>query len=80
MMQINDLLNMEWDEAIDWLIDNQDGYELVASEEAAKLEEKVDSLEKGLRDLIEIAGQCDGWESFPTHAIDAATEVLNKYG
>lgn len=45
MMQINDLLNMEWDEDIDWLIDNQDGYS-----ENKKLEEENSELLAALED------------------------------
>lgn len=37
---------------------------------------RIKSLEKGLSNLINIASECDSWESFPTNALDDAEQIL----
>ena len=37
---------------------------------------RIEKLEKALEDLINVAEQCDGWESFPSSSIDKACEAL----
>ena len=39
--------------------------------------QRIESLESALRALIQRAGECDGWESFPSVDIEAAQDVLN---
>lgn len=42
-----------------------------------ELQARVEQLEKGLSDLIDIASACDSWEQFPSDALEAANAVLN---
>ena len=37
---------------------------------------RIDQLEKAFSDLIEIASECDSWESFPYKALDNAWDAL----
>jgi hypothetical protein len=39
---------------------------------------EVEYLQGALKDLIKIAEQCDGWESFPSESLDEAGEVLSS--
>ena len=47
------------------------------SELIVKHEARIIELRNALEDLVEIASQCDGWESFPQCSIDAEYEALN---
>ena len=38
----------------------------------------LESVSKALVDLIDLAGKCDGWESFPSKPLDDAFDVLVK--
>jgi len=40
-------------------------------------ETRVARLESALNDLIEVAEQCDSWESFPSYAIEQASKALD---
>jgi hypothetical protein len=39
---------------------------------------RIVALEEALQNLIDIAVQCDGWESFPDDAIRAADDALGE--
>jgi hypothetical protein len=39
---------------------------------------RVEILEIALKNLIEMAEQCDGWESFPSESLDEAREALSS--
>jgi hypothetical protein len=39
---------------------------------------RIAELEEALQDLIEVAGQCNGWESFPSDAMRAADDALGE--
>lgn len=39
---------------------------------------RIRNLEDALSELIGIAEQCDGWESFPNKALDDARDILGK--
>jgi len=39
-------------------------------------QERIAQLEKALSDLIDIASECDSWESFPSGALENAEDAL----
>jgi len=39
---------------------------------------RVAALEDALRTLISVAAECDGWEEFPSQAIEDAEKSLNR--
>lgn len=47
-------------------------------ERIAQNDFRISQLENALSELIGIAEKCDGWESFPSKALDDANEVLLK--
>jgi len=42
----------------------------------AKHEARIIELRNALENLVEVASQCDGWESFPQCALDEAYDAL----
>ena len=59
---------------------NEDREKLIRThkETVRKLESKNYELREALEDLLEVAKQVDGWESFPMWAINDAEDVLEK--
>ena len=51
-MQINDLLNMEWSAVMDWLMENQNGYDLTSIRDAERLKSRLNeySMSAGMAD------------------------------
>jgi hypothetical protein len=43
-----------------------------------RLTARVDELEQALTDLLNVAVQCDSWESFPADSIRAADDTLGE--
>jgi len=43
-----------------------------------ELEGRVNELELALTELIDVASECDSWESFPVHELYLAGRVLNN--
>ena len=39
---------------------------------------RIKELEDALSDLIDVASECDGWEEFPSYALDRAFRVWEK--
>lgn len=50
----------------------------MASKKEIALITRIGSLEIALNNLINLAEECDGWESFPSQALEDASEVLNE--
>ena len=80
-MKIEDLVNMENSEAVDWLIENQDKYELV---EVGRDNESVSKYIKYLEGMIKyLYVQIDTFYPFPHHfnagMISGAKEIHDKY-
>ncbi len=42
------------------------------------MEYRVNQLESALSDLISVASECDGWESFPSEPLEEACNILNN--
>lgn len=40
--------------------------------------ERIKKLEVAFEKLIDLAGECDGWESFPSNALDEAYAVIEN--
>ena len=40
--------------------------------------ERIKKLEVAFKRLIDLAGECDGWESFPSNALDEAYAVIEN--
>ena len=51
--------------------------ELEQQEEIVTLTNRITKLENGLDALIDVAAECDSWESFPSTALDNACNVLS---
>ena len=47
-----------------------------ATELELEQQKRIRTLEVALSNLIDVASQCDGWESFPSAAITVAEDVL----
>lgn len=47
------------------------------SPQILELFERINSLEKGFQSLIDLAETCDGWESFPSQALEDAQNVID---
>ena len=43
-----------------------------------KNQERIKELKNALCELISVASECDGWESFPSGDIESANKVLNN--
>ena len=52
----------------------------VLDEQVEQLQVRVNQLEEGLNRLINVASECDSWESFPSQALEDAERALDKRG
>lgn len=60
---------------VDVILFAQHCTELALKQEHLKSQELINALKQ----LINIAEQCDGWESFPSNELDNAYNIINQY-
>lgn len=51
---------------------------VLAAKYIQKLERRIEDLEAGLNNLIEVAEKCDSWEAFPSSDLETAQKILDN--